>query len=304
MPENLRPLKPLREFNYQLVAAKLDGLYLNVTRDLERQIELGAVRGHSQHVRSLSVLLVMLRFAWNSYGAVRYITADTPHDLNRKPNYVIVVPPINRQLLDLLFSLVYMLDDLMMRSLAYQRAGWRDLVEERATIRAEYGGNVEWEGFLQSMDEQINHMVDIFQITPEEQADPVLVNYWGTPFKLTKRESNCRPFLQFLERSIYKDVSAQAHLTFAGMQKVSCFLVSDLLSESVSEEKRKRAMQSLHFQQVSRTAILFLAITTEIDTYLKLGNHSSIDYLWVIFSEYVQEAREMYEVRYRGRVRG
>jgi len=88
------------------------------------------------------------------------------------------------------------------------------------------------------------------------------------------------------------------------MQKVSCFLVADLLSESVSEEKRKRAMQSLHFQQVSRTAILFLAVTTEIDTYLKLGNHSSTDYLWVIFSEYVIEAREMYEVRYRNRVRG
>ncbi|RZU39110.1 hypothetical protein [Edaphobacter modestus] len=30
-----------------------------------------------------------------------------------KPNYVIVIPPINRQLLDLLFSLVYMMDDLI-----------------------------------------------------------------------------------------------------------------------------------------------------------------------------------------------
>jgi hypothetical protein len=71
----------------------------------------------------------------------------------------------------------------------------------------------------------------------------------------------------------------------------------------VPEEKRKRAMQSLHFQQVSRTAILFLAVATEIDTYLKLGNHPSIDYLWIIFSEYVVEAREMYEFRYRNRIR-
>lgn len=247
--------------------------------------------------------MVMLRFAWNSYEAVRYITADTPHDLNRKPNYVIVIPCIDRQLLDLLFSLVYMLDDVIPRSLAYQRAGWRDLVEERATIRAEYGDDVEWEGFLESMDEQINHMVNIFEFTPEEQADPVLVNYWGTQFKLMKRESKCKPFLQFLEKSIYKDVSAQAHLTFAGMQRVSCFLVADLLGESVSEEKRKRAMQSLHFQQLSRTAILFLAVATEIDTYLKLRNHPSIDYLWVIFSEYVVESREMYEFQYRNRVR-
>lgn len=88
MSETQRPLKPLREFNYQLVATKLDGLYINVSRGLERQIQLAAVRGHRQHERSLSVLMVMLRFAWNSYGAVRYITADTPPDPNRKPNYV------------------------------------------------------------------------------------------------------------------------------------------------------------------------------------------------------------------------
>jgi hypothetical protein len=303
MTETPRPLKPLREFNYQLVATKLDGLYINVSRDVERQIALGAVRGHRQHERSLSVLIVMLRFAWNSYEAVRYITADAPPDPSRKPNYVIVILPVNRQLLDLLFSLVYMLDDLIPRSLAYQRAGWRDLVEERVTIKAEYGDDVEYEGFLESMDAQIDHMVNIFQITPEEQANPVLVNYWGTPFKLTKRESQCKTFLQFLEKTIYKDVSAHAHLTFAGMQKISCFLVADLLGDSVPEEKRKRAMQSLHFQQVSRTAILFLAVVTEIDTYLKLGNHLSIDYLWVIFSEYVVEAREMYEFRYQNRVR-
>ena len=72
----------------------------------------------------------MVRFAHNSYGAVRYLCADTPEDPNRKPNYVLVVPNINRQLLDLLFSLVYMLDDLYPRSLEYQRAGWRELDDE------------------------------------------------------------------------------------------------------------------------------------------------------------------------------
>jgi len=303
MAKTPRPLKPLREFDYKLVSTKLDGLYINVSRDLERQIELGARRGHEQHERSLSVLMVMLRFAWNSYEAVRYISADTPPDPNRKPNYVIVIPPINRQLLDLLFSLVYMLDDLIPRSLDYQRAGWRDLVEERAAIKAAYGSDENYEDFLESMDAQVDHMVEIFQVTPEEQADPVLVDYWKTPFKLAKRESKCKPFLQFLEKSIYRDVSAQAHLTFAGLQKVSCFLVADLLGDSVSEDLRMRAIQSLHFQQVSRTAFLFLAVATEIDTYLKLGNHPSIDYLWVIFSEYVVESQEIYEFRYQNRAR-
>ena len=303
MSEFPRPLKPLRAFDYQLVAVKLEGLYINVSRDLEREIQHALARGHRQHERSLSVLMVMLRFAWNSYEAVRFITADTPPDATRKPTYVVAVPAINRQLLDLLFSLVYMLDDLIPRSLDYQRAGWRDLVQERNAIKAEHGEDAEWVGFLESLNAQIAHMVGMFQITPEEQADLDLVKYWVTPFKLTKRESACKSFLQLLENLLYKDISAQAHLTFAGLQKVSVFLVSDLLAEAVPEAARNRAIQSFHFQQVSRTAFCLLAVITEIDTYLKLGNYPAVDYLWVIFSEYVVEARKIYEFRYQGRVR-
>jgi hypothetical protein len=56
-------------------------------------------------------------FAWNSYKAVAYLSADTPPDPDRTPNYVLVVPNINRQLLDLLFSLAYMRDDFSKRSI-------------------------------------------------------------------------------------------------------------------------------------------------------------------------------------------
>ncbi|RZU39111.1 hypothetical protein BDD14_0443 [Edaphobacter modestus] len=38
------------------------------------------------------------------------------------------------------------------------------------------------------------HMVERFQNTEEEQSDPTLVDYWKTPFKLAKRESNAKAF--------------------------------------------------------------------------------------------------------------
>lgn len=301
--DNHKPLKPLREFDYSLVAKKIEGLHFNLNRDLEREISKAFSSGHLQHARTLSVLIVMLRFAWNSYEAVRYISADTPVDPARKANYTIVVPAINRQVLDLLFSLVYMLDDLIPRSLDYQRAGWRDFAEERDLLKAQYGARDDWSDFLEAMDSQIDTMVQRFNITAEEQQNPTLVGYWKTPFKLAKRVGPAQHYLQFLEREIYKDVSAQAHLTFAGLLKVSGFLVTDLLGDDAPEEKRIRAMQSFHFQQVSRTAITYLAVATEIDTYLKLGNQLAIDYLWVILSEFVVEAKEMYSIRYETRNR-
>jgi hypothetical protein len=48
----------------------------------------------------------------------------------------------------------------------------------------------------------------------------------------------------------------------------------------------------------SRTAIVTLAIATEIDVYCKLGYKDDALYLWRVFSDYVDEAKEMFEHRY------
>ena len=50
-------------------------------------------------------------------------------------------------------------------------------------------------------------------------------------------------------------------------------------------------------------AVIVLAIATEIDTHCKLGNTQSADYLWIMFGEYIPEAKEMYELRYQNRQR-
>lgn len=299
---NLKAQK-LREFNYELVRARLDGFFFNVERDLQKQIGMAIRSEDGESERCLSLLIVFLRFARNSYDAVRYVTANATHEPDRRSNYVIVVPSINRQLLDLLFSLVYMLDDLGPRSLEYQRAGWRDWMEEKSQFEAMYGADAKWQQYFADLDVQLNRMERRFHITAEERANLDLVNYWPTPFKITKRNGASQPFLEHLEKWIYKDVSLQAHLGFAGLQKISNFLVSDLLGDQVSEEQRHRALSSYHFQQVSRVAIAFLAIATEIDTYCSLGNSADADYLWTVFSEYVAEAKKIYELRYRDRVR-
>lgn len=85
----------------------------------------------------------MFRFVSNSYHATLYIAGHTPDDYRRKPNYVLVIPTINRQLLDILFSLVYMLDDHPKRSLNYQRAGYRELSEELHQFKTHFSSDPE-----------------------------------------------------------------------------------------------------------------------------------------------------------------
>src|SRR5271165_3443614 len=81
-------IKPLRGFDYKLVEPKLDGLLLNVDRDLQRKTNEFAAAQHWHATRQVIAIMSAVRFVKNSYNAVRYLTADTPEDNARKPNYV------------------------------------------------------------------------------------------------------------------------------------------------------------------------------------------------------------------------
>jgi hypothetical protein len=96
-------IKPLKRFDYAPLSAKLDGLLFNVDRDLQRKTRDLAARREWDAARQVITLTAAVRFAKNSYDAVKYLAADAPEDHRRKPSFVLVTPTINRQLLDLLF---------------------------------------------------------------------------------------------------------------------------------------------------------------------------------------------------------
>jgi hypothetical protein len=291
-------LEPLRRFDYGLVGPQLEGLFSNLDRDLQRIIEQVLKAGDTESDRCLVVLHLFLRFAWNSYKAVIYLAGNIPEDPRRKPSYALVIPNINRQLLDILFSLAYMLDDFRVRSLAYQRAGWRELFDEYQTFSTHFGKDLLWKAHLTDLKKQLGNQAVRYKITPEEQKKPSLIPYWKTPYQLLGEKTSCHDFLKYIELWLYRDTSTQTHLGHAGIAKVSHFLIADLVSDP-QPIRRDRAEKMYHFTHFSRTAMAFLAIATEIDTYCNFNNHSQIDYLWVMLGEHAIEAKEMYQIRYQ-----
>lgn len=290
--------KPLREFQYPLVAGKMDGLLINIDRDLQRRGNQALQRGEGDTERCLTLLNLMVRFARNSYDAVRYVAGNTPEDDRRRPNYVLVVPTINRQLLDLLFSLVYMLDDLSVRSLQYQRAGWRELDQEYHMFKTQFSKDPEWNQHFKNVKGVLDGMIHRFGITEIERRNPKLIPFWKHPFKLKDEATESRAYLRYLEKWLYGDTSAQAHMSFGGLAMVGCFLVADIIGGQDEEWVKNRIILQYHFRHFSRTAIVTLAIATEIDAHLRLGNAATASYLWNIFAEYSAEAKEMIQHRY------
>src|ERR1700730_15153466 len=121
---------PLEEFNVEIVQVPLRRLLTNMDRELERRLKTGDQSHDRQAEHSLSLLLIMLRFTSNSYEAICFLLSTTDDNPKVKSQFALVVPPANRQLLDLLFTLVYMKDDFPARSLAYELSGYRQLREE------------------------------------------------------------------------------------------------------------------------------------------------------------------------------
>jgi hypothetical protein len=298
MAKKAAPRKPLKEFNYSLVKEKMDGLLINVDRDLQRKVKEAEKARKPTASRCIELLNVMVRFTANSYHATKYFMADTPDDPNRELKYALILPGINRQLLDLLFTLVYMMDDFEVRSLEYQKAGWREAKEEYQRFRNRFSKDPEWRAFFDNFKVSIGRLEQLLSLTDAERKKPRLIPYWNAPYKLTTQKTKSQPFLKWLEQWLYGDTSAQAHLSFGGLFTVAPFLIAELVGGEFQDEIEKHQIHSYRYLQFSRTAIVTLAISTEADVRLQLHNRDALWQLWGIFGEYSAEAKEMFEHRY------
>lgn len=295
IPLNIRPLKRL---DYKLIEAKLDGLLFNVGRDMQRKISELSEQQQWHEARQMVGLNVAVMFTKNSYNAVRYVAADSPEDHKRQPNYVLVVPAINRQLLDLLFTLIYMFDDYGNRALEYEKAGWRETKEEYEMLRSRFGDDPEWIDFFTNRGRILAEMADFLSLSPEQLSDQRLIPWWGTPTQLMRKQTRSQSFLKWLYQWFYQDTSRTAHLSSSGMYRVAPFVLAEIVGGREKEIVDSHVIHIFRFTQISRLALIVLAIMTEVSTHFRLSNHDSIVYLWQALAD-VAEGKDMYEQRYK-----
>jgi hypothetical protein len=103
----------------------------------------------------------------------------------------------------------------------------------------------------------------------------------------------------FLDKWLYGEISSQAHLSAAGLFEVGLFVLTDIAPEDMRGHIEKRVIHQYTFRQFTRTLITVLAIATEISTFGKLSNRVELAHLWGSLAGYVEEAKDVYEERYR-----
>ncbi len=293
-------LAPLEVFDARIVQTPLQGLLRNMESELARLLKQAMASHNTEAERRLSLFLIMLRFTKNSYEAASFLSSDSEDAPKRKKEFALILPPTNRQLLDLLFTLVFMLDEFPTRSMAYELSGYRQAREEYDKFQARYGTHPKWQTHLLILREWMPTMEKYFSINPEQKARPDQIKYWRAPYKLMKTPTKSQPFMQFLEKWLYGETSAQAHLNAAGLFSVAVFLISDFAPNDEQKTIAERNFGKYKFRHFSRTLITVLAIASEIDNFCKLKNRETLSRLWVLLGGYAEEADDVYKLRYQG----
>lgn len=291
-------LQPLAEFNAEVVQKPLNGLLTNVSREIERSLK-GAIEAQDRvKERHFSLLLMMIRLAISSYESVCHLVVSAQDDPKLLMRRATAVVPINRQMMDSLFSLIYMLDDFPARSLEYEISGYRQLRETRDRYIARYSSEARMQEYLANLNNLCDLTERYLPITTGQRADPSKIPRWPPPSRLIKRKTASRTFLGFLHAWLYDDTSAQSHVNAAGLAQVGAFMLTGVGPEHMQRLIEQRAIRQYTFLHFSRTLIIVLAVATEIDAFQSFENREAIKRLWTLLSGWVEEAKDVYQRRY------
>ena len=300
-PASNKKIKPLEPFHFPLVQEPLEGLLRNMDSDLQRRIRETESTHDFDEYRQLTLLLIMLRIAVNSYQALGFLLSDIDSHPKRLPKFVLVVPPVNRQIMDLWFTLVYMMDDFGPRSLLYEQYAYRQLREQIEDTRKRYGADPGWQPWFEDMQNLSDMMETQLPLTAEQKVNPSAktIASWPHPHALSEQPSKSQNFLQFLHELLYSDTSIEAHLKPAGLMSIAGILLADIAPEHHRKTVEERTVHQYKFRHFCRTVIALLGIVSEIELHCKLNNREQAAKVWERLATKNADAKDIYEARYK-----
>src|SRR6266480_273124 len=135
-----------------------------------------------------TVLESFARIVHSSFHTIVVLSFDKP-TYPLTPEDSLSVPPITRTLLDILFSTIFLLENLPTRSTQYFKGGWRENAEELQRIVARYRQDPGWTEWITGFRAHLEQAADLYGITAEERANPQKLPYWPIPSRILKDTS-------------------------------------------------------------------------------------------------------------------
>jgi hypothetical protein len=292
---NLDDEPDLPTLDYGTIRGELDTLIQAFANKLDREWP----DRWRDHPGSSVLLEALVRANFNTFRSIRFLCADGD-DGGRRPEFALSAGPLNRTILDSLFTVVFALENLPARSTWYFRSGWREIREEHDRTRERYGSDRNWAGWLTGHATMVKTLQEQLGISEAEAENPRLIKWWPTPGQM-KNDSGTsqdrRDYLSYLNDWFYKQLSAESHMTWPGLVMRSAPLMPR--SEAAGHKWKLEKQRSDNF---GVAVVLMLTLLSEIELELRYGLDARLKYVWGVLNSYYGMAKELYEHRYVGRL--
>lgn len=157
-----------KRLNFEVVGRKLASLTEATINKLDREWP-----ERFRHINRAQVLFRLLTLvSATTYETIKYFCADKPEDPARKLSFGTSSTPLLRSLVDEIYTVVFLGEDLESRVSRYYRSGWREIFERDATCRVRYGADPLWKEWLEGHRQFLESVQKDWGITESEAKNP------------------------------------------------------------------------------------------------------------------------------------
>jgi hypothetical protein len=291
----LNPAPDLPILPYDTIKSEFENLLISTINNVEREwpAKWSAYPGAAYVVESVA------RITNNTHWSLKYLLAQEPPRTERKVEFALSAIPIVRSLLDSVFLLVFLFEDLPARSVWYLKGGWREHAEELARYKTTYLSDPEWKDWIAEFEKMVEDSKKLSGVTPAEAANLKILPYWPIPgamLRSGKPTADDQKFLEHLNDWFYRNFSSHSHLSLPGL-----ILRSAGLRPAIDEEAERLKTWRLEKQRsdtIAMEILMCLCVMSEIEIVGGFGLGTRPKYVWGIANGFFGFAKEIYQLRY------
>lgn len=288
---------PQEEFNFGLVKDELRSVLSALLEFLNRQWPTG-----DQFVEGAKETLIpYVQISFNTFETIIFVCSDVDDGSNRQELFSVAVSPLTRSLLESLFSIVYLLDDLNEKVVEFDKALFKEQTKFLKWAKSQYANIPNWERYFEEKSKRLEtfaqFLIDRGELKEGEMENLDTIRDFPRVSKVKKRlkskESPVVPFLEYLDDLHYRELSFHSHLEPSGiieLQPIFAGTDKRVADDMVSDIRSKQVYLAVAF---------VLSIASEIEFCFNFGLRQRLSYLWVLLNSANDLSEEIYSLRYQ-----
>ncbi|SRR5216683_2085116 len=279
-----------KEIDFRMIGPQIDTLLAAFANTIEREWPAKWKELGQAHL----LVLGSVKLSATTYQLIKFLCQDKYLDPWQKREFITSVPPLTRSILDSLFNLVFLFDDVPRKAEMYVQSGWREMCEATERVERNHGSKPKWIKHLRERAKSMEAMRRMGNLPPRGPETSKLP-YWPTPGQMIRSaqlSDDRRKYLTDLNDWYYRELSSTAHLSFPGLILRAQPLLAD------DRETSETSLRKLKANCFPLTICILLALLSEVQIEAQFAFANRLKYVWRVLSEFYDQIREIYEMRY------